>query len=366
MGWVLDGRLHTQPVRLNQAVHSVTVKLPRDPDQVRFDPFNKVLHKLDFCPGDARLRAQLTGAADVIGRIQAGRALAKSGTPANIAALRDAYRSEPFWGVRVEWARALGEAGAQAALEALLDWLAWEQHPYVLEPLLRAVGKYRDGLVAPAVSARLDTGLPYRAAMAAIEALGAQREQAPFDYLAQVAALPSPYGLAQSGALRALAATRRAEALPLLMARVGYGDSSNRARPAAVLALASLARVLEISAREAAAARLTDLLRDPIPRLRQAAVAGLATLRMGAGALEAYRPPLAAQEQVRVDRALAAVRKAEGEVLPNLEKQVDELRDKLRKLEDALAKLTGQHEAAAKPRKKGKKGKPGKRAEGAA
>ncbi len=238
VGWVLDGTLHTQAVRLEQAVTSVTVKLPRDPDQVRFDPFHKVLHKLDFNPGDEKLRRQLTAAPDVIGRILAGRELAKTGRPRNIEAVADAYRLEPFWGVRAELARALGEAGAQSAVAALVDLVAWEEDPQVLETLLRALGKYRDPLVAPAASARLDAGLPYRAQMAALEALGNQRDQAPLDYLAQVATLPSPYGLAQSGALRGLAATRRAEALALLAARVGYGDTSNRARPAAVMALA--------------------------------------------------------------------------------------------------------------------------------
>lgn len=359
VGWVLDGKLHSWPLRLTQAVQSVTVKLPGDPEQVRFDPHTQVLAKLTFHPGDTRLRRQLTHAGDVIGRILAGQALAKSGMRANIAAVRDAYRQEAFWGVRVELAGALGDAGSQAAVEALAELLAWEQDPRVLEPLLRAIGKYRDPLVAPAVSARLDGGLPYRAAAAACEALGAQREQAPFEYLAQLAAIPSPYGLVQSGALRALAATRRADALPLLEARVGYGATSNRARPAAVAALATLAATLDKERREPVVARLSDLLRDPIPRVRHAALAGLKTLRATEAipAIAAYGAPLAVQEKLRADEAIAALRQGGGDAVPALTKQVDELRDKLRKLEDRVAQLDGQANKAAATAKSAASGK---------
>jgi aminopeptidase N len=348
VGWVLDGRLLTWPVRLTQAVQSVTVALPADPEQLRFDPYTQVLAKLTFNPGDKRLRRQLTHAGDVIGRILSGRELAKTGTRANIHAIRDAYRQESFWGVRVELARALGDSGSQAAVESLAELVGWEQDDRVLEPLLRAIGKFRDPVVAPAVSARLDRGLPYRASAAACEALGAQREQAPFEYLAQLAAIPSPYGIVQSGALRALAATRRAEALPLLEARVGYGNTSNRARPAAVSALATLAGTLDKTRREPVVDLLSDLLRDPIPRVRHAALAGLKTLRATEAipAIEAYGAPLAVQEKLRADEAIAAIRKSEGDAIPALEKQVDELRDKLRKLEDSVAKLNGQAKSA--------------------
>lgn len=356
VGWVLDGVLHTQAVHIDQAVTSVTVRLPGEPEQVRFDPFHKVLHKLDFNPGTTMLRRQLTAAPDVIGRILAGHELAMTGLPRNIEAVRDAYRQEPFWGVRVELARALGNAKVQAAIAALTELVAWEEDPQVLETLIRALGGYRDAAVTTAVSARLDAGLPYRAQMAALEALGKQREQAPFEYLSQVAALPSPYGLAQSGALRGLAASRHSEAAPLLQARVGYGNTSNRARPAAVLALAELARTQDRPARERAAEQLVDLLRDPIPRVRQAALSGLQKLRVGAAipAVTAYRAPLPVQEQVRVDAVLADLRQGEDAATARVEKELEELRATLRKVEDRVARLAGESEADGRGKGKGK------------
>lgn len=69
-----------------------------EPQQVRFDPKYKVLHKLEFNPGDALLRHQVREAQDVIGRILAGYELVKTGKRANIEAVIEAYFAEPFWG----------------------------------------------------------------------------------------------------------------------------------------------------------------------------------------------------------------------------------------------------------------------------
>jgi hypothetical protein len=218
----------------------------------------------------------------------------------------------------------------------------------VLEGLIRAAGRFREPRVRSAIQERLAQGLPYRATQAAYEALGAQREDAPFSLLADAARVEGYGGIAQAGAFRALAATRREEAVALLLERVPYGATSRRSRPAAVSALAEAGRYQEKRARERIVERLVDLLRDPTHRIRTAAVAGLQTLqaREAAGALEAYRAPLPAQEQVRVERALQAARTGEDPKVTGLEKQVNELQEKLRKLQDTVQGL----EARIEPR----------------
>jgi aminopeptidase N len=143
LGWVIDGQLHTHAVKLDKQRQTVVVAMEREPDQVRFDPMNKVLHKLTFDPGEEKLRRQLVEASDVIGRIQAGRTLAASGTVRNVAAVRDAYRGEPFWGVKVELGRALAESGGDGAVAALAELIRGERGPMVQEPLLRAAAKIR-------------------------------------------------------------------------------------------------------------------------------------------------------------------------------------------------------------------------------
>jgi len=348
VGWTIEGKQRTLAVRMDKARHTVVIPMAQKPEQVRFDPLGKVLHKLSFNPGDAMLRVQLTGAGDVIGRILAGRELAETGKRRNVEAIRDAYAGESFWGVRVEWSKALGKAGSEAAVEALVALVGQEQDPRALAPLIRAAGQYRDARVAAAIEARLAEGLPYHATAAAYEALGAQRDQAPFERLVAAAEVESFGGIAQAGAFRALAATRNDDAVPLLMEHVAYGVTSNRSRPAAVMALAQIGRLQsDKGTREQIVEALTDLLRDPVERVRGAAVAGLETMRAAeaVGALEAYKGQLSVQEQVRVQRAIATARKGPDTKPDAGERQIDELREKLRKLADTVEKL----EARVKP-----------------
>jgi len=349
VGWVIDGESHSVPVKLEQAKQTVVVPMEKDPDQVRFDPHAKILHKLELKPGDGKLRRQLTSAPDVIGRILAGRELAKSGKRKNIEAVRDAYKEEPFWGVRLQHAQALADAGVDAAVEVLADLLAWEQAPMVLAGLIRAAGKYRDGRTRDAVARRVANGLPYWATAAAYEVLGAQRDNAPLEILKEAAGIEGFAGIVQSGAFRGLGATHRDDVIPILEKRVAYGAASNRSRPAAVSALAEVGRVKDKGTRVGIVERLVDLLRDPFRRVGTSAVFGLESLAAGeaVSALEAFRAPLSVQEQVRIDRAMATIRKGDEPKIAAQEKELEEALSKLRKLGERLERL----EARVKPKK---------------
>lgn len=138
-----------------------------------------------------------------------------------------------------------------------------------------------------------------------------------------------------------MAATRDERALDLLLRRTEHGLTSNRARPAAVVALGALARRLDKRAREQAIERLVDLLRDDVQRVQFAAVAGLEAARAieALGELEAFRETVTHQEAVRVDQVIAGLRRSEEPRLGAAEKEIEELREKLRKLEDRLERL---------------------------
>ncbi len=347
LGWVIDGELGTFPIQLDRPKQTFIVPMAREPDQVRFDPLVKVLHKLDFNPGEEKLRRQLTEAGDVIGRVLAARELAKAGTPRNVEAIANAYRWEQFWGAKVELARALADSRTDAAIGALAGLIQQERDPMVVEPLLRAASRFRDARIREAIEARLEDGLLYRASQAAYEALGAQREDAPFAELAGAAEVEGFGGIAQSGAFRALAATRREEAIPILLDRSAYGATSNRSRPAAVGALGEIGRHRERRARERIVERLVDLLRDPERRVRGAAVGALQTMRAGeaVGALEAYRGTLSDQERTRIDRALRGMRGGDDPKVTELEKQLDELQTKLRDLQSTLQRMEARVDA---------------------
>jgi aminopeptidase N len=341
LAWTIDGKHHQRRVEVERERHGFAFEMDSEPDMVRVDPDFQVLHKLEFDPGADKLEAQLCKAPDVLGRILAGRELIKQGKHKHLAMIGQRWSIEPFWGVRLEWARSLGQLGSQAAITTLIHAISSEKDHRVLEGLLRACMDLRDAELMRAVVDRFEKGLPHRAASAAWELLGAYRDRAPYELISAAADRNSYNGFEQSGALRALAATRDDRALDHLIARSQPGTTSDRARPAAAYALGVLARRLDKRARERAIERLVDLLRDQTPRVRLASAYGLEAARAteAMAQLEAYRATLTHQDQVRVDRILAGLRKGDDARVGAAEKELEELREKVRKLEARVEQL---------------------------
>ena len=123
---------------------------------------------------------------------------------------------------------------------------------------------------------------------------------------------------------------------------------SRAAITAAVTALADIGKGQEKAARERVVEKLVDLLRDPWDRVRRSAAAGLKTVKApeAIGALEAYGRTLSHQEQVSVERLVKALRAEDKVDGSAVKKQVEELQEKVRKLEDQLQKLQAKVEPA--------------------
>jgi len=341
IGWVIDGKLNTQQVHIEKDKHAFTVKMDKEPQQVRLDPLTRTVCGIDFNPGDDKLKAQLL-AGDVPGRIYAARELCKTGKRANIQAVADAFRAEKFWGARNRMAMALADTNHPAAVTALCELAGLERDGMVCETVIRSLGKFRGREVREALGRFIESDVKlYRARAAAWEMLGAQRDAAHPGRLAEAAAKPTPLGVEQAGAFRGLAESRQREALkPLLdVSRPGVAPAENRHW--AALSIGSLAKFLEKADRERAVESLADLLRDADGRVRRMAMMGLRS----AGAtealddLEAWGRGLSEQEQTAVRRAAAAIRKSAEPKAAQPDKQLDELREQLRKLTERLDKL---------------------------
>ena len=349
VGWTLDGEHHVHAFTLERETQQVTLTLARKPDMVRVDPLNEVVHKLSFDPGQDLLLRQLTQAPDVVGRILAGQGLAKAASRKGLEALDAAYDAEPFWGVREQWAKALGQVNTAQAAQIMARWVAMEADPMVLEPLMQAADKLRDERVFDALIARVEAGLPYRACQAAYAALGAYGAQAPLERLKAAASTASGYGdWPQQGALRGLARSRQAEAGPLLIARSSYGGASTHARRAAATALGQWAASREGVLREEAIDHLEGLLRDPNDRVRMAAAHGLKAARAtrAAGSIEAYARTLSHQERADVLELLAGLRESRDPKVGELEEALDKLKGAYRELLERLERLEDARQAA--------------------
>jgi HEAT repeat protein len=125
------------------------------------------------------------------------------------------------------------------------------------------------------------------------------------------------------------------------MAYAAYGGSPNRARPAAARALAAAAKNLERTQRAPIVETLTDLLRDPWQAVNWAAARGLGDLGepSAIAALEAFARSLSQQDQAGVNRIIDDLRARDKVDGSAQQKQIDDLRDKVRTLEQQLQTL---------------------------
>jgi aminopeptidase N len=333
-----EGEWITAKLEVSDAKAALVVPLDCRPLQVVLDPRGRLLHALEWDPGSDMLDRSLSGAPTVSGRIQAARALGSKGAPSSIRALRKAYPEESSWGVRIEIARALATSGTKGGAIALSQLLALEEDPRVPRFVAESCGRLRDPLIAAALEAWLadPEPRPYIARGAALTALGKQRGDQHLDTLRAALLDRSLWGWVRRGAVTGLGATRTEEARRILMGKVGYGAEVRQVRQVALPALAAAARWQEEGRRKETLERLIDLTRDPDYGVRQAAVAALKALgdRAAIPAMKTATRSLAGQDRPRVHRMIRGMqRQARGGEVAALRKQVEELTEKLRKLQ---------------------------------
>ncbi|MBM3833196.1 MAG: hypothetical protein FJ403_07970 [Verrucomicrobia bacterium] len=95
--------------------------LEEAPEIVRVDPEFALLAKVKFSAPDAMLHAQLGAKDDMIGRLLAIEQLASKKDRSSVEKLKQALKTDRYYGVRVEAAKALGAIHTDEALAALND-----------------------------------------------------------------------------------------------------------------------------------------------------------------------------------------------------------------------------------------------------
>lgn len=345
VSFTVRGKTTQERIKLTRKRTTASFLMAADPDLVRIDPEGSLLHALEFDPGTPRLEKQLR-ADDVRGRIQAGVTLVLKRRPGGIATVVKHFADEPHYGVQVEWAEALGKAKTEAALKGILSLLERSvssgYEPRVRIALLKALGEYRDPRAKDALLHMIGESLPPRAQEAAAEALGKQREVGELEALS---AVRGSGAFAQAGALRGLGASRKVEAVALLIDRTRTADP--RVRDVAATSLGQLARYLEPGERAKAVDHLEDLLRAADPKLQRGAARGLIAARAtdSTPALEAYRDTLSAQDAAALTRDLKRLRAGADGADP-LKKNLEALEAEVRRLERRVDELEGAPRAA--------------------
>ena len=312
-----------------------------EPQLIRIDPGAAILGKVRFALGASAAANVLAADPDPIARIRAADELVRDEGSAARAALADAFRSEPFWGVLAETARILGATRAPWARDLLLQALE-HAHPKVRRAVAEALGNWRESTVADALILRAREDASYLVCAAAAYALGKTRDPRALDFLGALSKQQSWNGTTEAGAVRGLAELADERAFPAILSASELGRDEGLRR-AAVAALGRFGELVEAK-RGAAIDATIGLLDDPAFLVQLAAISALEGLgdARALGALDRLARS-AHDGRARRDAAEAAMTIREGLRVPaqvvHLREDIDRLREEQKKIAERIAAL---------------------------
>jgi aminopeptidase N len=212
------------------------------PKQFEIDPRLTLLTEWKIDQGRHLWAEQLNSSPSVAVRIRAAEHFGKSKEPADRELLAECLKSEKFWAVAAEIARALGESGGDTSRDALIAGLKG-QHPKVRRACAEAMGKLvGDPRAASALKEVLKAGdTSEYVESAAIEAYAKLRQNDTVTVLLPCLVKPSDHEMLRTAALRGLGESQDMSALDTLVSWTHRGKP-RETRSAALRALATLAR----------------------------------------------------------------------------------------------------------------------------
>jgi aminopeptidase N len=170
---------------VTRAKETFALPCPGEPRRVVVDPRMTAPGTVELKVPTPLLVDQLAAAELARPRWCAARALAKKNEPRAVRALAEALANDPFWAVRAEAAKALGEQRTDAAFEALAA-AEGDADPRVRRAVAGAFGQWRTAEAADRILAWIERGdESYLVEAALRRALGATRDARAFDRLAR-------------------------------------------------------------------------------------------------------------------------------------------------------------------------------------
>lgn len=119
--FIIGSKAVDREIEITKQKEDFSFPLPKAPRIVRFDPELGVLAEVKFNKPTAMIHAQLENEKDVVGRLLAIQALRNKRDGKTVARLKKTLSNDPFYGVRIEAARALSQIRTDEAFKALLD-----------------------------------------------------------------------------------------------------------------------------------------------------------------------------------------------------------------------------------------------------
>lgn len=312
----------------------VLYPLRERPHMVLFDPNDAILMTVKEKKGRDLWEHQLVDAPNITSRIRAAKYFGKKSGDKSVAILSEALHRESFWGVGVEIAKALAEAGGDDARDALLEGLLLE-HPKVRRQCVSKLDSFlKDEKVISALYELIQKGDPsYRVEAAAIRAYGKLQPEDGLEFVESLLDRESHRDQIRSAVLGALGDLGDAAALETLF--TWTREASFRfTRAAALRAMGNLAKSTDLSDEdvERIVEAASDRLKSDSRWIQRTAMGTLKALGDDArSALPTLRYVAANDPEIRTRDAVKKVIKSITQASPP-ETQVDDLSEQLDKL----------------------------------
>ena len=246
------------PIEVSKESETFTLPSDAAPQMVLFDKGGKILKQITFAKDPAAWIYQLKNAEAVADRLDAARALGDvKDNPGVVAALGAAAQSDPFWGLRNEALRSLGEIGAPAAQQQVEAALSNDQ-PWVRATAVDQLGRFKDSAVlGPKLTDLAANDKAWTVRAAALRSLGKIKAPNAYDTLSAGIKTDSPNDVLRIASLRGMGDLGDDRAVPLLLEWSAIGKPFT-SRLAAIGAVAELDKK-----NPAITATLVSYLREP-------------------------------------------------------------------------------------------------------
>ena len=345
------------PIEVSKAEETFTFQVDGPPLLVLFDKGDKILKSLDFQKTPGEWIRQLQTAADVPDRADAAVALGNfKGNEDAVDALGKAARQDKFWGVREEALRALGRNNSPDSRKQVLAALSNDE-PWVRQVAVEELGHFQnDGDVIKHLQNIFKDDKAYSVRGAALQSLALDKANGAAGLLEKTLATSSPDDILRQAALRAMGSLGDDSVVPSLIEWSSPGHETMLRG----IAIGSLGRV-DLKNHDITA-RLITYLNEPSFDIRFASIFALgrrgdptaiepleALLKNGTfsigvphsleeliAQLKRKNEPASGQRSADPAPAAANSNQAVLDRLDQLEHQISEVNDRLRRIEASL------------------------------
>jgi aminopeptidase N len=357
----------THSIEVTKADETFPFTADSNPLAVIFDKGDKILKLVNFKREAAALIYQLKNGETVPDRAEAAAALGEiNDNSSAVPALGDAALHDPFWGIRVEALRSLGRIGGPDAEKSVLAALDNEK-PWVRDVAVEELGEFNnDPTLAPKLTSIAESDNAFRVRAAALQSLATIKAPNAFEKLIAAIKSDSPDDTLRIAGLRGLGVLGDDKAVPKLLEWSAPGKPRPD-RKAAIAAVAGLDKK-----NKAITKTLISCLDDSSSGMKFAAVIALVRrgdpdaidplekfvknndLGIGMGSLvKSEISALKAQtnqekaggantagasQAAESNKPAAGAQDSTAEALKNLERQMEEVNQRLAKIEAQLAK----------------------------